>query len=144
MDGFGHIKNTITRRAGHYKELAVRKAPKLWLDARYVRRGYMAASSPATTTILLALISASDFKTRQCRRSIRKLMDESGVKNRNTAFRAIRRLQELGVISITSTRGEPHVYEINHSSVWSSINHKTGTRTVPNTPRVSPPIHNIK
>jgi len=135
-----HINNEISRQEDHYKELAVKKAPKLWLDARYVRRGYMAASSPATTTVLLALISASDFKTRQCRRSVRKLMEESGVKNRNTAFRAIRRLQELQIIDITSVQGYPHIYKLNDPSMWvlspTSINSDTGTCIAPNTSRI--------
>lgn len=148
MNGFNHIASEMSRRKSHYTELAVRKAPVLRLDARYVRKGYATASSPATTLMLLSLMSACDFKTRQCKRSVGWLMKRVGVKNRNTAFKAIRRLQELRIINIGSAHGESHVYTLNDQSMWITISgdttSDTGTNIAIDTPDVSPPIHNIK
>ena len=121
MSEFNHIASDMSRRKSDYDEVENRRALKLWLFARYVRGGYLAAFPHSTTAILIAILNVANFKTRKGKCRIRRLMKESGVKNRNTAFKAIKWLEELRIISITRVQGESHIYALNKSSIWLTL-----------------------
>ena len=94
-----------------------------WLDNEYLN-GYAHLLGASCTVVYLSLCRHSDNNTQQCFPSIKLIAEENGI-SRDTVMRAIKKLEEWGIIKIKKSKKEDgtqanNVYTLTSKKIWKS------------------------
>ncbi len=104
------------------------KKTRFYIDTEFIINGYASKyRNISLIDIYSVLAMHANYKTQICFPSIAKIIEESGVKNRNTIFKALKKLEELNMIKIFSTKGRnANRYILLDSKLWRRLNDITG------------------
>ena len=91
-------RDTLARRE--------KKRTRFYIDNEFLARGYAAKYRKISLIdIYCVLAKYANYTTQMCYPSIQTLIRESGVKNRNTVMKALKKLEELKIIKIFHSKG---------------------------------------
>lgn len=127
-----------------------------WLDNEYLN-GYARLLGASCTVVYLSLCRHSDNNTQQCFPSMKLIAEENGI-SRDTVLRALKKLEEWGIVVIKKSKASDgtqanNVYTLTSKNTWkkkpSSIKQlgtelqndvEPSSKTTPS--RVAPQVHN--
>lgn len=99
------------------------KKTRLFVDNEYLEEEYAAAFPHSVTTVYCVLARHANYKNQTCFPSVKKIMELSGIKNRRTAFAAIRILEAFSIIAVIHSNGRTsNRYALLDPSVWKPVN----------------------
>lgn len=105
-------RDTLARRE--------KKRTRFFVDNEFLERGYAAKYRKISLIdIYCVLAKHANYKSQLCFPSIKKLIEQSGVKNRNTVLAALKKLEELNIIKVFHSKGRwANKYLMQDPTVW--------------------------
>jgi len=101
------------------RDIRNRRRRIIIIQIEYIKNMYMALFPASVTRVYLVLTKYAHYTTQSCFPSFKKIMAESGVKNRNTAIRATRILEAHNLVMVTRSKGrESNKYFLLDPVVW--------------------------
>lgn len=99
------------------------KQTRFWTDNEYYEQGYAAVLPHSTTLVYGVLARHANAETQTCYPSAAKIMELTGIKNRQTVFDAIRMLEAFDIIAVVHSKGRtPNQYALLDVSAWKAAN----------------------
>ncbi len=96
-----------------------KKNTRLFIDNEYFEKGYARMFPRSVLSVYCVLAKYANFETQTCFPSIDTIMEESGIKRRNTVVSGLKILELYGIISIEHSKGWcPNQYALLSSDVW--------------------------
>lgn len=111
----------------------LKKKTRFFVDNEFFEFGYAAKyRKQSVLDVYCVLAKYANYKKQTCFPSYERIMSESGIKNKNTAVNAVKKLEELNVITIWHSKGHsPNVYLLQDTSVWIREKSITGDTVEP-------------
>ncbi len=100
-----------------------KKSTRLYIDNEYFGKGYAAFFPKWATMVYLVLAKYANYRTQICYPSIKTIIRESGVSNRNSVVNAIKVLEAYKIIGTWHSKGRiANCYVLLSSSIWGEPN----------------------
>jgi len=104
------------------------KKTRYYIDNEFLADGYAAVFRKISLIDIYSVLAKyANYRKQECFPSIQTIIRESGVKNRNTVMKAIKKLEELKIIKVFSSKGrKSNRYVLLDTDIWVRIDRITG------------------
>lgn len=102
------IRKILNDKKRNFIDLFVRPSKKntrLFIDNEYFEKGYARMFPRSVLAVYCVLAKYANYKTQTCFPSIDTIMEESGIKRRNTVINALRILETHDIIRVKHSKG---------------------------------------
>ena len=120
-----HLSNYLNKPVKKYEpETLARQSGKktrFYIDNEFLLWGYAAKYRKEMSLIDVYCVLArhANAKSQSCFPSLKTIMEMSGVLNKNTVIKALKKLEELNIVKILRSTGRhPNKYLLLDPSVW--------------------------
>ena len=96
------------------------KRTRFYIDNEFLMWGYAAKyRKMSLIDVYCVLAKYANAKSQKCLPSLQTIIRESGIKNRNTVVKALKKLEELDIVKILHSKGRlPNLYLLQDTSIW--------------------------
>ena len=106
------------------------KKTRWFVDNEWYGEGFAAAFPKSVSVVYGVLAKYANARTQECWPAAKLIMHESGIRNRNVLFAALKLLEDHNVIAVIRSKGRrPNTYALLDCRAWRKPN-RTGNRTV--------------
>lgn len=110
-----------------------KKKTRLFIDNEFFACGYAAKYRKLSLVdVYCVLAKYANYKSQMCYPSYETIMRESGLKNRNSVVKSLKKLEELNIVRIFHSKGRgSNKYFLQDASVWVKEKSITGDTVQP-------------